>query len=128
MSVIIPARNEEQDLAEALASVLSQQDVELEVIVVNDHSSDRTGAIADTLAAADARVTVIHDPELPPGWLGKCNAMQKAVAVASGDMLLFTDADIMHDPRCFVTALAEMERRESRFSQPFSADECVSAV
>ncbi len=126
MSVIIPARNEEQDLADALASVLNQQDVELEVIVVNDHSSDRTGAIADTLAAADARVTVIHDPELPPGWLGKCNAMQKAVAVASGDMLLFTDADIMHRPRCFVTALAEMERRDLDFLSLFPLMRCVS--
>ena len=51
ISVMIPARNEEQDLAQALASILAQQDVELEAIVVNDHSTDRTGAIAD--AAAD---------------------------------------------------------------------------
>ena len=82
-----------------LRSVLAQQDVELEVIVVNDHSSDRTGPIADSFAAADGRVKVIHDPELPPGWLGKCNAMQKAAAVAAGDVLLFTDADIVHAPR-----------------------------
>ena len=126
VSVIVPARNEEQDLGEALASVLNQQDVELDVFVVNDHSSDRTGAIADALAASDGRLTVIHDPELPPGWLGKCNAMQKAAGVASGDMLLFTDADIMHGPKCFVTALAEMEQRGLDFLSLFPLMKCVS--
>ena len=125
--MIIPARNEEQDLGVALSSVLDQQDVELEVIVVNDHSSDRTGTdLADAHAAADRRVTVIHDPELPPGWLGKCNAMQTAASRASGEMLLFTDADIMHQPRCFVTALAEMERRELDFLSLFPQMTCVS--
>jgi Glycosyl transferase family 2 len=127
ISVIVPARNEEQDLGEALASVLSQQGVEIEVIVVNDHSTDRTGAIADSFAVADARLKVIHDPELPPGWLGKCNAMQKAVVVASGDVLLFTDADIMHGPRCFVTALAEMEQHSLEFLSLFPLMKCVSA-
>ena len=80
LSVIIPARDEEADIAQSLGSVLNQVGVDLEVIVVNDHSSDRTGRIADTLAASDARLKVIHDPELPPGWLGKCNAMQQAAA------------------------------------------------
>jgi glycosyltransferase involved in cell wall biosynthesis len=126
LSVIIPARNEEQDLAPALESVLAQQDVELEVIVVNDHSTDRTGAMARSLADADWRVKVIHDPELPPGWLGKCNAMQKAASVAVGDVLLFTDADIMHRPRCFATALAEMERRDLDFLSLFPLMHCVS--
>jgi hypothetical protein len=96
------------------------------VIVVNDHSSDRTGAIADSLAATDRRLKVIHDPELPPGWLGKCNAMQKATAVASGDVLLFTDADIIHRPRCFATALAEMEQRDLDFLSLFPLMKCIS--
>ena len=106
--------------------MLDQQDVDLEIIVVNDHSSDRTGAIADGLAVADPRLRVIHNPELPPGWLGKCNAMQQAAAVATGEMILFTDADIVHSPRCFVTALAEMERRELDFLSLFPLMECVS--
>jgi len=126
LTVIIPARDEERDLSPALRSVLSQADVELEVIVVNDHSSDRTGAIADSLARSEPRLKVLHNPELPPGWLGKCNAMQQAVALASADMLLFTDADIMHHPRCFVTALAEMERRELDFLSLFPLMHCVS--
>ncbi|MFI5456938.1 MAG: glycosyltransferase family 2 protein [Isosphaerales bacterium] len=95
LTVIIPARDEEQDIAVALHSVLAQQDVDLEIIVVNDHSSDRTGEIADAIAVAEPRLRVIHNPELPLGWLGKCNAMQRAAAVATGDVLLFTDADIV---------------------------------
>jgi glycosyltransferase involved in cell wall biosynthesis len=126
LAVIIPARNEEQDLAQALQSVLQQEDVELEVIVVNDHSTDRTGAIADLAADADPRMKVIHDPELSPGWLGKCNAMQKGVSVSSGDVLLFMDADITHHPRCFVTALAEMERHELDFLSLFPRMQCIS--
>lgn len=110
ITVVIPARNEAQDLDAAVRSVLAQEGVELEVIVINDHSTDRTGAIADELARSDPRLTVIHDPELPPGWFGKCNAMQQAAERASGEYVLFTDADIRHGPTCFATALAELER------------------
>ncbi len=124
--MIIPARNEELDLAQALASILAQQDVELEAIVVNDHSTDRTGAIADAAALADPRLKVIHDPELPPGWLGKCNAMEQAARQASGDVLLFTDADIMFEPTCFAAALDEMERRELDLLSLFPRMDCVS--
>jgi len=126
ISVIIPARNEEEDLGRALESVLAQQDVELEAIVVNDHSTDRTGAIADAAARADPRLRVIHDPELPPGWLGKCNAMEQAARLAQGDVLLFTDADIMFEPTCFAAALAEMERRELDLFSLFPRMDCVS--
>jgi glycosyltransferase involved in cell wall biosynthesis len=126
VSVIIPARNEEQDLTRSIESVLAQKDVDLEVIVVNDHSTDRTGEIAETAARADARVLVVHDPELPPGWLGKCNAMQKAAGLAGGDMLLFTDADIIHEPHTLATALAEMERLELGFLSLFPRMDTVS--
>src|SRR5438552_7413820 len=78
VTVIMPARNEEQDLAAALESILQQANVMLEVIVVDDHSLDRTGMIAAAAARADARVQVIHQPPLPPGWLGKQSAMHQA--------------------------------------------------
>jgi glycosyltransferase involved in cell wall biosynthesis len=126
LSVIIPARDEERDLSESLRSVLAQADVELEVIVVNDHSRDQTGAIAESVARSDSRVKVLHDPELLPGWLGKCNAMQQAAARASGEMLLFTDADIIHKPRCFATALAEMERHQLDFLSLFPRMQFIS--
>jgi hypothetical protein len=126
LAVIIPARDEERDLEQSLDSVLSQADVDLEVVVVNDHSRDQTGAIADSFARTDPRVRVLHDPELPPGWLGKCNAMQQAAALVSADVLLFTDADIVHESRCFVTALAEMEERALDFLSLFPEMKFVS--
>jgi glycosyltransferase involved in cell wall biosynthesis len=128
ISVIVPARNEEADLACSLASVLAQRQVAVEVIVVNDHSDDRTGSIADQIAQADNRVHVIHNPELRPGWLGKCNAMQTAASRATGELLLFTDADIVHDPNCFITAAMEMERRQLDFLSLFPRIDCVSLV
>jgi len=122
----MPARNEEQDLARSIESVLAQEKVEVEVIVVNDHSTDQTGLIADAVARADRRVRVIHNPGLPPGWLGKCNAMQQAAQAASGEILLFTDSDIIHQPHCFATALVEMERLELDFLSLFPRMDSIS--
>src|SRR5437870_495265 len=82
LSVVIPARNEEQDIEEALRSVLGQKGVDLHVIVVNDHSTDRTGAILRRLAEEDSRITVVENPPLKAGWLGKPNAMSHGVARA----------------------------------------------
>ncbi len=126
VAVIIPARNEQSDIAQTLQSVLKQEDVDLEVVVVNDHSTDQTGAIADRAADADWRVNVLHDPDLSPGWLGKCNAMQKGAALCSCDVLLFMDADITHHRRCFVTALAEMQRHELDLLSLFPRMRCIS--
>jgi len=126
LTVIIPARDEEKDLEQALQSVLSQSELELRVIVVNDHSSDRTGSIADAMAAADSRVTVIHNPELPAGWLGKCNAMQQAAALTTSDLLLFTDADIVHEPGCFIRAVCELERDRLDFLSLFPRMDFIS--
>lgn len=126
LSVIIPARNEEQDIQKSLESVLSQEGVRLEVIVVNDHSEDRTGEILDAIAERDDRVRVIHNPPLLPGWLGKCNAMEHAQREAKGDFLLFTDADIVHYPRGFASALAHMEKNGLDFFSICPKIECIS--
>ncbi len=126
VTVIVPARNEEQDLAAALESILRQTEVTLEVLVVDDHSTVRTGVIADAAARADPRVQVIHHPPLPPGWLGKSNAMHQAVARASGEYLLFTDADILYQPACLAIALAEMEQHQLDFLSLFPLLRCGS--
>lgn len=109
ISVVMPARNEAASIATALRSVLAQPGVELEVIVINDGSSDETGAIADQLAAGDSRVRVLHNPVLRHGWLGKANAMRHGARIAGGDFILFTDADIRHEPGSFAAAAREMK-------------------
>ena len=108
VSAIVPARDEAETLESALRTLLAQRGVDLQVILVDDHSSDATGGIADRLAFEDPRLKVIHDPPLPPGWLGKANAMQAGAGAATGDYLLFTDADVHHHPdsvASFVRAL-----------------------
>ncbi len=106
LSVVIPARNEELDIETALRSVLSQQGVNLQVIVVNDNSTDSTGEIVERLAKEDSRITLVDDPPLKAGWLGKPNAMNHGVALATSDLILFTDADIIHEATSFFTGVS----------------------
>ena len=84
ISVVIPARNEEYDIEPALRSVLRQEGVELEVIVVNDHSTDRTGELVENVMRSDSRVTVVHNPSLTPGLENP----DSSNAVASGALML----------------------------------------
>ena len=109
ITVVVPARDEERDIGQAIGSLLTQEGLSLELLVVNDHSSDRTGAIIDALAETDTRLVAIHNPELQPGWFGKANAMQTAARQARGDYLLFTDADVIHDSGVIWSAISEME-------------------
>ena len=109
LSVVVPARSEEQDIERSLRSVLSQRGVDLQVIVVNDNSTDRTGEIIHGMADSDVRITVVDDPSLKTGWLGKPNAMQRGVMEASNDLILFCGADIIHSPTCFATGISQLE-------------------
>jgi glycosyltransferase involved in cell wall biosynthesis len=94
LSVVIPACNEADNLQSAVAT-LSQQDYsDLEIILVDDRSTDGTGEIIDRLAHQDPRIRAVHVETLPEGWLGKVHALHRGVEQASGDWLLFTDADV----------------------------------
>jgi chlorobactene glucosyltransferase len=95
VSVIIPARNEEASIARAVESVAMQPEVG-EVIVVNDQSTDRTAEILEQLAQRISKLKVLATNELPRGWAGKTYAVSLGAAAASGDWLLFTDADTYH--------------------------------
>ena len=94
LSVIIAARNEAGTIENALKSVLAQNYPNLEIILVNDRSNDGTDKILQKLAEKDPRVLIHHVEELPPGWLGKVNAMQQGFGRSTGVWLLFTDADV----------------------------------
>ena len=92
--MIIPARNEEACLGDCLESLLAQTGVAFEIIVVDDHSTDRTREIASSFS--DREVHVIEAGPLPAGWTGKNNAVTAGSKAARGEWFLFTDADTIH--------------------------------
>ena len=109
LSIIVPARNEAGTIEQSLGMLLALDYDNYEVMVVNDRSTDRTGEIIDRIAAsprAHSRLTAIHVGELPSGWLGKTHAMWLAGEQATGDWLLFTDADVLFKPDVLRRALA----------------------
>ena len=114
LSVIVPARNEGQSVGAGLRSLLASKGVELEVIAVDDRSTDETGLVMDALerepGEGRARYVVEHVQDLPPGWLGKPHAMARGAALATGDWLLFTDGDVVFAEETLARALAWVER------------------
>lgn len=98
VSILFPARNEERGIAAALDAALASRDVEIEVIVLDDHSTDRTRAIVQGVAARDSRLRCIESETLPAGWCGKQFACQQLARAARHDMLLFVDADVQLAP------------------------------
>ena len=112
VSIIVPARNEEDKIEEPLRRLLSLDYENYEVIAVNDRSTDRTGEIMDRVAAspgARGRLKIVHIDQLPDGWLGKTHAMWTAAQQATGDWLLFTDADVLFKPDALRRALTYAE-------------------
>ena len=114
LTVIIPARNEEECLAACLESLVTQSDEifllgrNWELIVVDDHSTDRTAEIARSFTGA----TVIEAGKLEPNWTGKNNAIWTAARQARGRWLLFTDADTIHEPGNLHRALHEAAKHK----------------
>jgi len=103
VSIIVPARNEEASLGDCLRSLVAQTNVPVEIIVVDDGSTDRTREIAESFAG----VRVISPCPLPAGWTGKNNAVVAGAEASRGEWLLFTDADTAHLPGSLERALAE---------------------
>jgi hypothetical protein len=113
LSLIVPARDEATSLEPAITSRLCDGYPELELIIVDDRSTDGTGEIADAIATRDTRVVVEHVSALPDGWLGKVHALQRGVARASGEWLLFSDADVHYAPGTLRRAIAYLERERA---------------
>jgi len=106
LSLIFAARDEEQKLPAALASMLEIDYPDLEIIAVDDRSTDATSRILDDLAAAHSHLTVIHVTQLSDGWLGKPHALYLAAEAAHGEWLVFTDADVTFTPNSLRRAVA----------------------
>ena len=134
ISIIVPARNEEEDIRQTLVQLLALEYSNYEIIAVNDRSTDRTGQIMNRVAAAEndlpaqanptepalgdkivhpVRLRVIHVSELPSGWLGKTHAMWTAGQRATGEWLLFTDADVLFKPDSLRRAIAYAEEERA---------------
>ena len=96
VSAILPAKDEELHLAGCLSSVCRQSYPNLEILVVNDRSTDRTEAIAREFASQDQRIRVLNIDHLPAGWTGKTHALHFATGEAGGRWLWFLDADTLH--------------------------------
>ncbi|MCI4363767.1 MAG: glycosyltransferase [Thermoplasmata archaeon] len=110
VSAVVAARNEEADLGACLDSLLAQEYPDLEIIVVDGGSTDGTREI---VRARGSRVRLLEEPPLPAGWVGKNWACANGARAATGELLLFTDADVRYHPRALVATLGWMEREEA---------------
>ncbi len=111
VSVIIPARDEARNIDACVRAIFATTWPSVEVIVVNDHSTDGTGDIARGIAREDARVSVIDNPHLPEGWFGKQWACHNGARIARGTFLLFTDADTRHRPELLARSMNALSAR-----------------
>ncbi len=118
VTIIVPARNEESSIQQALSRLLAMDYGNNKVIAIDDRSTDRTGEIMDELVMRSgppgpptdfSRLSVLHIRELLPGWMGKAHAMWSAAKQSNSEWLLFTDADVMFRPDCLRRAVAYAE-------------------
>lgn len=109
VSIIVAACNEEKEIQAGLQSLLDQDYLDLEIIVINDRSTDATGAIIEALGKNNSRLQILHIDTLPQGWLGKNHALYQGAKRATGAYLVFTDADIVMEPSVIGRSVVSME-------------------
>ena len=110
MSVVVPARDEAVNIGSCVASLAASTYPDFELVVVDDRSSDGTATLARAMGPGNARaLRVLDGTELPEGWLGKPWACAQGAAGATGELLLFTDADTVHGPDLLGRAVAALE-------------------
>lgn len=112
VSIIIPACNEAATIAPAMQSVLDLDYQNLEIIVVNDRSTDNTGEVLSQICRKHPQIKHYHVTDLPRGWLGKAHALQYGADRASGEYLLFTDADILFEKSTLTRAIRHVRQNQ----------------
>jgi chlorobactene glucosyltransferase len=125
VSVIIPARNEAATIATVVRSVLDTSYSPFELLVVDDRSSDRTAAIVESLPP-DPRLRLVRGEELPEGWYGKPWACFQGYRHARGELLLFTDADTIHQPALLGHAVGALEQENAALVTVSPTQRCVT--
>ncbi len=123
VSILIPARNEEFSIAAAMESVLAQQGIAFELLVMDDSSADRTAEVAEAFAARDPRVRVVLAPRLPEGWNGKQHACFALAKLARYDTFCFLDADVRLAPDALAKLAGELERHKLDLLSGFPREE-----
>lgn len=123
VSVLIPARDEAATIEAAVLAALASRNVDLEVVVLDDHSTDGTAAIVRTIAAADPRVRVARAPPLPPGWSGKQHACATLAGLARHPLLVFVDADVRLAPDALARIAGFMAARRLALASGFPRQE-----
>ena len=126
VTVIVPARNEARNIAACVLSILGSAYPHLEVIVVNDHSTDGTASIARGVAPGDARLVVIDNRDLPASWFGKQWACQTGAEAASGDILIFMDADARASADLITRSVNGMRRSRADFYSVLGRQEMLT--
>jgi len=128
ISVLVPARNEERVIAASLTSLLASRGVEIEVVVLDDASTDRTAEIVRSFAEKDARVGLRSSPPLPHGWNGKQHACHALAQAACFDVLCFLDADVRLAPEALVSMSSFLSRSGSDLVSGFPRQETESPL
>lgn len=112
LTMLVAAKDEEANIRRCITGLLAQDYPKLRLVAINDRSGDATGRILDELAAADARMTVIHVESLAPGWFGKNHAMRAGLQQARTEWFCFSDADCTYDCRSLLTSAMRFALRE----------------
>jgi hypothetical protein len=127
-SVLIPARNEEHAIGPAVAAALASRGIEFEVIVLDDHSEDRTAEIVASLSRSDERVRLVTAPELPTGWCGKQHACWVLSTEAQYPLLVFVDADVRLAPNALARMAAFMKASGADLASGIPRQETVGLL
>jgi chlorobactene glucosyltransferase len=126
VSVIVPARNESAGIETVVRSVLASTYRPLELLVVDDRSTDDTAAIVQRLAAEDPRLQLVRGEPLPEAWYGKPWACLQGYRAARGDFLLFTDADTRHEPELLARAMGALRSERADLVTVAPRQRCVT--
>lgn len=120
VTVLAPMRNEAENVPEFISALSSQMGVkDLEIIVINDSSTDKTSELLSLVIDGDKRFKVINSPRLRDGWLGKVSALQSGFEVARGDYIITVDADVRLAPHAIMRAITQLERLNLDYTSPY---------
>ncbi len=126
LSVIIPARNEAEVIERCVRSILASTYAPLEVLVVDDRSTDATAEIVGRIAAEDPRLRLVPGAPLPEGWYGKPWACVQGLRASTGEILCFTDADTTHEPELLARSVGAMEAMDATLFTVMPTQTCLT--